>query len=106
MKEFNKEYLDIVLHHMFVQGASLIEDLKKNESDPKVVTKVALTVAVLLKPAFDYLKTVSDEKTKDAVLALEEYLIDGIHLDAVSLSRADYLYLYRINKNKNFAAIN
>jgi hypothetical protein len=106
MKEFNKEYLDIVLNHIFIQGASIIEDLKNNEVDPKVKTKVALTVAVLLKPAYDYLKSVSDPKTKDAVLALEEYFKDSIEFNALKLCRADYLYLYKINKLGKNTSIN
>ena len=96
MQEFKKEYLDIVLQHMFVQGASVINDLKNTETDPKVVTKIALSVAVILKPAFEYLKAFSDAKTKDAVLALEEYLKDGICLDSLKLSKADQLFIYRI----------
>lgn len=96
MKEFKNEYLDIVLHHMFIQGASVINDLKKTEMDPKVFTKIALSVAVTLKPACEYLKAFSDEKTKEAVFALEQYLKDGIYLDAVKMSKADSLFIYRI----------
>lgn len=106
MQEFNKEYLDIVLNHIFVQGASIIEDLKRIESDPKVITKMALIVAVLLKPAFKYLETVSDAKTKDAVLALEEYFKDGIYFDALTMSRADHLYLYRLKHSQHNAIKN
>lgn len=106
MSKFNKEYLDIVLNHMFVQGASLIEELKNTETDPKVKTKIALTVAVLLKPAFEYLKSTTDPKTKDAVLALEEYFKDGIYFDSLSISKADYLYIYKINKIKKWASVN
>ena len=102
MKEFSKDYLEIVLNHMFIQGASLIEELKNTETDPKTKTKIALTVAVLLKPAFDYLKGAADPKTKDAVLALEEYFRDGIYFDSLSIAKADYLYLYKINKVKKW----
>jgi hypothetical protein len=106
MKEFGKDYLEIVLNHMFIQGASIIEDLKNTETDPKIKTKITLTVAVLLKPAFEYLKTISDPKTKDAVLALEEYFRDGIYFDSLTLSKADYLYLYKINKLGKVPTIN
>lgn len=106
MSEFNKEYLNIVLNHMFVQGASIIEELSNTETDPKVKTKIALTVAVLLKPAFEYLKNTTDPKTQDAVLALEEYFKDGIYFDSLSISKADYLYIYKLNKIKKWAEVN